>query len=276
MKPGIYAMLRNRLLEQSASFSDDDFLIRGIWKVELAFRPNPAERTFYYTFWLAMTRGQGCCYCTGDDPRGRELVGTDARELIRDQTCISVAALDSLYASLPRAPAAVHELAGTAIEKTAARTRIILDEADRLIAPIRAAGRRPRVVNVGVVGNVVRGLCDSGCQVFATDLEREMVGSTVHEVRVEDGYRTLDHVRESDLAIVTGMTIATDTLDLIVEACRETGAKLLIFAETGANFGPEYCRTIGADTVVSEPFPFYIFQGKSTIEVHRAPAGRGT
>jgi hypothetical protein len=44
---------------------------------------------------------------------------------------------------------------------------------------------------------------------------------------------------------------------------------LLLFAETGANFGEEYCRTMGIDTVVSEPFPFYIFQGTSTIEVHR-------
>jgi uncharacterized UPF0146 family protein len=269
VKTDVFGVLRDRLLEQTASFSDDDFLIRGIWKVELAFRPNPAERTFQYTFWLAMTRGQGCCYCTGDDKRGRELVGTDARELIREQTCISIATLDSLYASIPRHPAAAHEIAGNSIEKTALRTDIIMAEARRLLDQVKTTGRCPRVVNVGVVGNVVRGLCESGCQVFATDLEREMVGSTVHGVTVEDGYRTLDYVRESDLAIVTGMTIATDTLNLIVEAAQAAGTRLLIFAETGANFGDEYCRTLGVDTVVSEPFPFYIFQGKSPIEVYR-------
>ena len=271
----VYTTLRDRLLEQAASFSDDDFLIRGIWKVELAFRPNPAERTFQYSFWLAMTRGQGCCYCTGDDERGRKLVGTDARELIREQTCISIAALDSLYASIPKSPAKVHELTGTSIEKTAARTDIVLAEARRLLAEVNNGKRKPRVVNVGVVGNVLRGLCESGCHVFATDLEREIIGSVVHGIKIEDGYQTLDHVRESDLAIVTGMTIATDTLNLIIEAARESGTKLLIFAETGANFGQEYCQTLGVDTVVSEPFPFYIFQGKSTIEVYRAEGNPG-
>ena len=95
----------------------EDFLVRGIWKVELAFKPNPAERTFYYTFWIAMTKGQGCCYCTGDDPRGRELVGSDARELVKEKTCISIATLDSLYASLPRQPVAVHELRGTRLRR---------------------------------------------------------------------------------------------------------------------------------------------------------------
>ncbi len=269
MKLDVFAVLRDRFLGQAATFSDDDFLIRGIWKVELAFRPNPAERRFQYTFWLAMTRGQGCCYCTGDDPRGRDLVGTDARELIREQTCISIATLDSLYASLPRSPTARHELVGNPVEKTKLRTDIILTEAQRLLEQMEISGRRPRVVNVGVVGNVVRSLCEGGCQVFATDLERDMVGSTVHGVKVEDGYRTLDRVQESDLAIVTGMTIATDSLGLIIEAARKSGTKLLIFAETGANFGEEYCRTFGVDTVVAEPFPFYIFQGRSTIEIYR-------
>ena len=54
-----------------------------------------------------------------------------------------------------------------------------------------------------------------------------------------------------------------------IEAARESDTRLLVFAETGAFFGPEYCRTVGIDTVVSEPFPFYIFQGVSRIEVHR-------
>ena len=263
----VYEVLRTRLPERAAGFSDEDYLIRGVWKVELAFRPNPAERTFCYTFWLVMTRGQGCCYCTGDDERGRELVGTDARELIRDRTCISIAALDSLYASVARAPAAVHDLSGTPVEKTLARTGIIVDEAARLLAGV--TGRPPRVVNVGVVGNVIRELGARGCAVTATDLERDTVGMVIHGVLVEDGTRTFDRVREADLAVVTGMTIATDSLGLIIDEAARAGTKLLVFAETGANFGEEYCRTLGVDTVVAEPFPFYIFQGPSRIEVYR-------
>jgi hypothetical protein len=263
----IFGVLRERALELMASAPDDDFRVRGIWKVELAFRPNPAERTFQYTFWIAMTRGQGCCYCTGDDPRGRELVGSDARELVKEKTCISIAALDSLYASLPREPAAVHQLSGNSIEKTKARTGIILAEAERLLAGVPR--RCPRVVNVGVVGNVLRDLRVKGYDVCASDLERDIVGSTVHGIEIQDGTRTFDLVGQSDLAIITGMTIATDSLELIVAEAQKAGTKLLLFAETGANFGEEYCRTIGIDAVVSEPFPFYIFQGASTIEVYR-------
>jgi len=263
----IFALLRERAFERMAKAPPEDFLVRGIWKVELAFKPNPAERTFKYTFWLAMTRGQGCCYCTGDDQRGRELVGHDVRELVTEKTCISIAALDSLYATLERRPAASYQLVGTPIEKTDARTEIILHEAERLVSGICA--RPARVVNVGLVGNIVRDLVARGYDVRASDMERDTVGTKVHGVLVEDGTRTFDLVRESDLAIVTGMTIATDSLELIVEEARKAGTKLLVFAETGANFGEEYCRSIGVDTVVSELFPFYIFQGTSTIEVYR-------
>jgi len=263
----IFAELRERAFERMAKAADEDFRVRGIWKVELAFKPNPAERTFQYTFWIAMTRGQGVCYCTGDDPRGRELVGSDARELVKEKTCISIAALDSLYASLERHPAASFQLVGNPVEKTDARTEIILHEAERLLSGI--CNRKARVVNVGLVGNVVRDLVARGYDVRASDMERDTVGNRVHGVLVEDGTRTFDLVAESDLAIVTGMTIATDSLELIVEEARRAGTKLLIFAETGANFGEEYCRTVGVDAVVSEPFPFYIFQGTSTIEVFR-------
>ncbi len=263
----IFATLRDRVLERLAGAPDEDFRVRGIWKVELAFKPNPAERTFQYTFWIAMTRSQGVCYCTGDDPRGRELVGSDARELVKEKTCVSIAVLDSLYASLERKPAASFQLVGTPIEKTDARTEIILHEAERLVSGICA--RPARVVNVGLVGNIVRDLVARGYDVRASDMERDTVGTRVHGVLVEDGTKTFDLVAQSDLAIVTGMTIATDSLELIVEEARKAGTRLLLFAETGANFGEEYCRSLGIDTVVSEPFPFYIFQGTSTIEVYR-------
>lgn len=262
-----FEVLRQRALERMEGRPVEDFLVRGIWKVELAFRPNPAERTFKYTFWLAMTRGQGCCYCTGDDQRGRELVGHDVRELVKEKTCISIAALDSLYASLERKPAASYQLVGNPIEKTDARTEIILHESERLVSGI--CGRKPRVVNVGLVGNIVRDLVARGYDVRASDMERDTVGTSVHGVLVEDGTRTYDLVRESDLAIVTGMTIATDSLELILAEAHKSGTKVLVFAETGANFGEEYCRTMGVDAVVSELFPFYIFQGTSTIEVYR-------
>ncbi len=65
------------------------------------------------------------------------------------------------------------------------------------------------------------------------------------------------------------MTLTTHAAGDIVDVCREHDTKVVMFAETGANFGEEYCQTIGIDAVVSEPFPFYIFQGMSRIEIYR-------
>lgn len=64
------------------------------------------------------------------------------------------------------------------------------------------------------------------------------------------------------------MTLATDTLDQILEAAQENDTRVLVFAETGANLGEALCR-LGVDTVVGEPFPFYIFHGTSQINVYR-------
>ncbi|MGD8628540.1 MAG: hypothetical protein PVH52_05625, partial [bacterium] len=67
----------------------------------------------------------------------------------------------------------------------------------------------------------------------------------------------------------TGMALTTDALGDIIDVCKQHDTRLVIFAETGAHFGEEYCRTLGVDSVVSEPFPFYIFQGMSRIEIYR-------
>ena len=66
------------------------------------------------------------------------------------------------------------------------------------------------------------------------------------------------------------MTLATEALDDLVSTAKRFGTKTIVFAETGANFGEGYCRSIGIDVTVSEPFPFYIFQGLTTIEIYRA------
>jgi hypothetical protein len=41
-----------------------------------------------------------------------------------------------------------------------------------------------------------------------------------------------------------------------------------MFAETGSNLGDFYVKN-GVDCVIGEPFPFYIFQGKNTLNIFR-------
>jgi hypothetical protein len=268
----IFEILKEQALKKSAHFKPEDFTIRGLWKVDLAFKPNPDERTFRYNFLVAQTVGQGSCYCDKTLEINVSLLGRDAREIISEMSCYEIALLDSIYASIPRTPAEVFELRGNSVEKAVSRGNIIVDEVERLLQRISPSPGDTTVVNIGVVGNLIKALKDKGYNVIATDLDDQLVGKSIHGVEVEHGSRNYQRIGEADLAVVTGMALTTDALNDIVHVCQENDTRLVMFAETGANFGEEYCRTIGIDVVVSEPFPFYIFQGLTRIEIYRREA----
>lgn len=268
----IYGILREQALKKTSGLGDDGFTIRGLWKIDLAFRPNIHERTFRYSLLVSQTVGQGSCYCDKELVIDESLIGKDARELIAERDCYSISVLDSIYASIPRHPWKLHELRGNSIEKTVVRNEILLSEVEHILGHTRPKAEKPRVLNVGVVGNLIKGLTSKGYSVLATDLDEEILGKPVHGVTIEHGSETYKYIREVDVAVITGMTLTTDAVGDIVDLCKQHDTKIVMFAETGANFGEEYCRTIGIDSVVSEPFPFYIFQGVTTIEIHRREA----
>jgi hypothetical protein len=265
----IFAILRDQALKKTADFKDEDFIIRGLWKVDLAFKPNVHERTFRYWFLVSQTVGQGSCYCDKELEVDQDLIGKDAREIISEQDCYSISVLDSIYASIPRHPERVYEITGNSIEKAGKRNAILMDEVERTLALSGVDPGKSTILNVGVLGNLIKGLTDKGYSVLATDLDDEIIGKPVHGVTVEHGSKTFQLIAESDVAVITGMTLTTNAAGDIVDVCKEHGTKVVMFAETGAHFGEEYCQTIGIDAVVSEPFPFYIFQGMSRIEIYR-------
>jgi hypothetical protein len=265
----IFKILKEQALKKTADFDDQDFIIRGLWKVDLAFKPNPDERMFRYNFLVAQTVGQGSCYCDKDLEINVGLIGRDAREIISEMSCYEIALLDSIYASIPRTPAQVIELRGNSVDKAVSRGAVIVDEVERLLKRMGGKPQDTTVVNIGVVGNLLKALGKKGYKVLATDLDEKILDSTIHGVRIEPGTRNFQYIKNADLAVITGMTLTTDALNDIVHICQENDTRLVMFAETGANFGEEYCRTIGVDVVVSEPFPFYIFQGVTRIEIYR-------
>jgi hypothetical protein len=266
----IYDILRDQALKKTRDLKDENFLIRGLWKVDLAFQPNVHERVFRYWFLVSQTVGQGSCYCDQELVLDDSLIGKDAREVIQERDCYSISVLDSIYASIPKKPFRVHEIRGDSIQKTALRNGILLGEVEAALGPVKA--ERPKILNVGVLGNLIKSLADKGYSVAATDLDDGIIGTSVHGTLIEHGSRTYHHIADADVAVITGMTLTTDAMGDIIDTCKKQGTKIVIFAETGANFGEEYCSTLGVDSVVSELFPFYIFQGVSTIEVHRKGA----
>jgi uncharacterized protein (DUF4213/DUF364 family) len=262
--------LRAIALERSRNSNDDSFVLRGLWRLALLFRPNPQERLFEYTVVVAQTLGQGSCYTEEDPPLDESVVGQDARNIRSSYSSIDIATLDAVYSVFPKRPSRSLIIEGSALDKSIQRAKIIVDEVTvQLGSSSNLEGKR--VVNIGAVGNIVAELKNRGATVYVTDRDPRLVGSVICDQEVESHETNHERIEHCDLALVTGMTLSTGTLDGIMNQCRRERKKLIVFAETGANFGEEYCR-LGADAVISEPFPFYIFSCVSRVDVYRAKA----
>jgi hypothetical protein len=265
---GCLSEIREIGVKRSRDYPDASFMIRGLWRTDLLFRPNPAERTFRYTYLLVQTVAEGACYCSTIPAleEGYRLLGKDCREIDFKYRCFEVATVDAMFSAFRKNPDETHELTGSSAEKAVWRSGIVVGEVLRLLE--RDGIEKARVVNVGVIGNIVRMLTDRGIEVVGTDEDPALVGSEIQGVSIYGEDRSAELVEECDVAIMTGMIISTDTMEEILAAARRGGTRLVMFCETGANLCEEYVR-FGADSAVSELFPFYIFGGTTRIDVYR-------
>lgn len=268
-------MILQKIRESVINNHDIDeskLIIRGLWSVDCLFKPNIKERTFNYKFIVAQTMGQGCAYSTVknyDIEYLESLMGKSYLDLKFEDTALEVAILDSIYSTLQRTPDRQIELSGTSVEKAEARAKIVVEEAMRLINKENLKNDIPLVCNIGVVGNIIKELIDKDLQVVGADFDEEIVGKKLfNEVAVVHGENTPKLIEQSDVAIVTGMTLTTGTLDEIITAAERYKTRLVVFAETGSNFGSFYVQN-GIDCAIGEPFPFYIFQGMTTLNIFR-------
>lgn len=254
--------------DRSRDYPDELFTIRGLWRTDLIFQPNPEERAFNYTFLLVQTVSEGACYCSTIPAlaEGHYLLGQDARTAEHKYRCTQVATVDAMFSAFEKHPDESFTANGTSAEKALWRSRIIVDEVLRHLELMGV--ERGRVVNVGVIGNIVRMLLDRGIDVVGTDEDPLLVGSQLSDVPVYGEDRTVEFVEQCDVAVMTGMIISTDTMEDILAAARRGGTKLVMFCETGANLCEEYVK-MGIDSAVAEPFPFYIFGGTTRIDVYR-------
>ena len=255
-------------IEKSRDYPDEQFVVRGLWRTDLLFQPNPTERTFNYTYLLVQTVGEGACYCSTIPAlqEGFYLLGEDTRTVEFKYRCFEVAAVDALFSAFEKRPDETKTMVGTSREKALWRSGIVVDEVTRLLE--LEGIDRGRVVNVGVIGNIVRMLTDRGIEVVGTDEDPILVGSEIDGVPIYGEERTVELVEECDAAVMTGMIISTDTMEDIFAAARRGGTKLVMFCETGANLCEEYVK-FGVDCAIAEPFPFYIFGGTTRIDVYR-------
>ena len=169
-----------------------------------------------------------------------------------------------MFSAFEKHPDETKTMTGSSAEKAMWRSQIVVDEVLRLLE----ADDADRVVNVGVIGNIVRNLKDRGLDVVGTDGDPKLVGCEIDGVPILSMERTLEFVEEYDVAVMTGMIISTETMEDIFDAAKRGGTRLVMFCETGANLCEEYVK-LGVDTAIAEPFPFYIFGGTTRIDIYR-------
>lgn len=256
--------IEKKILETS---SKDDRIIRGIWGIDCLFNPINNGRIFSYKFLISQTVGQGCAYSTNYEyPIDflRQYIGCDFRDCNITDAALKVSVMDSLYGILyPAKNKKQLVINADSFTKMKWRTQIIYDEAQRLLGD----KKDKLIVNVGVVGDILHKFEDEGFSVIGTDFDPSIIGGdSFGKIPIIDGNETIDVIAKADLAVITGMTIATNTIDDILECCEKNNVKSIVFAETGANLASYYIDH-GVDVYLSELFPFYIFNGTSEIEI---------
>jgi len=274
---GIFAKLKQRALARLDEIPNEAHKIRGVWNVHYAIRLTGSPTILHLSYVVVQTLEQGCSYFEPsiEDPGLNErLLDAEVMTLSTGFRCLDIAALDAIYAHLVGKPNKIYSLEGSNIQKASKRAEIVCDEVFLTLEKLTPKnGDKFVVVNVGVVGDFLEILTHrTDIKVEASDFYQGVVGMKPYGVTVAHGSRTPKLVAGADLAIITGMTLATGTLDELLNVAVENKTAIVMFAETGANFASEYCR-LGIDVVVSEPLPFYLTgPGPTIIKVYKRRA----
>lgn len=268
--PTIVDTLRTIVAERSHDLPDDDFRLRALWGVDYRAQPTAYERFMVYSFVMAQTLRQGCCYAdfgtVSVDAGGDALIGGDARVTTGRTREEDIAILDAAFGVLPHDPQRRLVIDGQPAAKALARAEVVVEETLR---QLRRTGSGKRIAQIGVMGNLIHLLQQEDVTLSASDFDQELIEHGILGLPVQHGDRSAELVADADVALVCGETLASDTLDELVAAAQENGTRMVVFAVSGCHFAEEYVRTFGIDAVISEPQPQYLFQGPSLLEVYR-------
>lgn len=274
---GLLTRIREGAYERAADLGPEALTVVGAWTTEYAVRLRPASSPLHLKHVCVETNAIGSCYYERSARLQPEISETLlGRDVLEDPLSgyLEIAALDALYSNIVRPPDDEYELIGTAAEKALRRSNIVCDEVRRLAHEIDREPAAITIANVGVVGDFLEQLVPDGFNLDATDFYDVVRRKRVHGVRVRRGEEHKQCIRDADVAIVTGMTLATDTVDGIIDTALEHNTRLVFFAETGSHFAEVY-NEAGVATVVAEPFPFYLSGSDSCkVRIYRQEQSR--
>lgn len=248
-----------------------DIVSGGILSVidsRLHFRPTGADAAYAdRLFIVSTTGGDGYCGCPHPeaifDAADFPEAGTIPETV---HSCIQIALADASLGAIQCEPSSRTQLIGTIEEKAQKRAEIVRQEIVKLLGN-RKESRAAQVGMVGVVGSIIHELRQAGMQVSATEFDDTLIGQNISGVTVTSGEMTPQMIKDSDVALITGMTIATETLGPVLAAAEEGDTPLVFFAQTGVNI----LRTLTfpvPTAIVAEKFPHYMWPGTTDIELY--------
>lgn len=231
--------------------------IRGWWEIDLRFQPAPDERAFEHDVVLCLSDGLGAAYVSSEAQKRPEL-GSCAHRALADAATspAAIAILDSLLATRMFDGLQPHEATGDTKQLSLWRAALIAEAAADL------TGNRlgKTAVVVGAVAAIAKELSRLGFVVRMVDNDEGIRGTVIGGTLVEAGGKnTLELIELSDVAIVTGMTLANGSFEAIRLAATRGQTKLLLYAETGSAVAVNLVQRSVIDAAVAEPFPWYTF-----------------
>lgn len=245
-----------------------DLRIRGSWDIELDFWPSDDERRFQYRVVSVLIQRQGSAYAPPEtESKCQGMVGKCAFDVLEEVLPVAtkVAVVDAILAGDAGLTTARLHMDGRPSEKATWRAGVIADA-------VASVGLEPgsTVLNVGAVSEVIRALKRRAYRVLASDMDPSIVGQSIDGTLVQSGDLNSLLLRDADIALVTGMTLTNGSFAEIQRECVHRGTPIALFAETGSAIAETMARQGSIALAIAEPFPFYVFQGKSEIRIVRA------
>ncbi len=255
----LFTNLKDYAVTECQKISDNDMVIVMAGFFPHSLKSSNHTQTFSAPYiQIQLDSGaQGICFVYGEKLNQTEiiqLVGKDVRQVVNDVSShLQIALVDAMFGTLNKThpTSKLLLLDGNYREKSLERAQIIASHVQ--------ARDGDAVGVIGCVENIVEQLKQKDCELRLADLHTS--SETICGINVErDAKPILDWASH---LLVTGNVIATRTLDLILKKTYERKIKTVFYAMTGANIAPIYLN-YGAQTVISEYFPYYWFSKSTT------------
>ncbi len=193
----------------------------------------------------------------------QEYVNRDIRELLRINIPLyfRVAIADAIYSVLNN----LNNKNGFKKLKGNLRTKAKL-RAKELIKDIKSGSN---VILLGAVTEIIEECSNKKLKLSVLDLEPSKIGLTFSQNIVGNSSELfVKKIKEADYIIATGMIFVSNYADKIFEYAKKSNCKLIMYMETGSNFGGKLIE-YGAYRVLSEFFPYYDFSGETKYMMYK-------